>query len=172
MGAIASQITSLTSVYSIVNLDSDQRKHQNSASLAFVRGIHRGPVNSSHKRPVTRKMFQFDDVIMFAQHDIEASQLFNRKDCSTIIAASYGHQSILTHLPMYSLFSCLHWLTSKEVSKLRITGPLWKESTGDWRIPFSKGQWYEGCFHFKTSSWKSKIYLFMSQHKQITHCKS
>ena len=33
-------------------------------SLAFVRGIHRGPVNSQHKRPVTRKMFPFDDVIM------------------------------------------------------------------------------------------------------------
>ena len=43
----------------------DQRKHQSSASLAFVRGIHRGPVNSLHKWPVTRKMFPFDDVIMF-----------------------------------------------------------------------------------------------------------
>ena len=42
----------------------DQRKHQSSASLAFVRGIHRWPVNSSHKGPVTRKMFPFDDVIM------------------------------------------------------------------------------------------------------------
>ena len=42
----------------------DQRKHQSSASLAFVRGIHRWPVNSPHKGPVTRKMFPFDDVIM------------------------------------------------------------------------------------------------------------
>ena len=58
MGAIASQITSLTAVYSIVYWDADQRKHQSSASLAFVRGIHRGPVNSPHKWPVTRKMFQ------------------------------------------------------------------------------------------------------------------
>ena len=33
-------------------------------SLAFVRGIHRGAVNSPHKWPVTRKMFPFDDVIM------------------------------------------------------------------------------------------------------------
>ena len=33
-------------------------------TLAFVRGIHRGPVNSPHKWPVTRKMFPFDDVIM------------------------------------------------------------------------------------------------------------
>ena len=44
--------------------DADQRKHQSSASLAFVWGIHRGSVNSPHKWPVTRKMFPFDDVIM------------------------------------------------------------------------------------------------------------
>ena len=35
-----------------------------SASLAFARGIHRWPVNSPHKGPVTRKMVPFDDVIM------------------------------------------------------------------------------------------------------------
>ena len=64
MGGMASQITSLTIVYSIVNSDADQRKHQSSASLAFVRGIHRWSVNSPHKWPVTRKMFPFDIVIM------------------------------------------------------------------------------------------------------------
>ena len=64
MDTIASQITSLTIVYSTVYSDADQRKHQSSTSLAIVRGIHRGPVNSSHKWPVTRKMFPFDDVIM------------------------------------------------------------------------------------------------------------
>ena len=64
MGAIASQITSFTIVYSIVYSDADKRKHQSSASLAFVRGIHRGPQKSLHKWPVTRKMFPFDDVIM------------------------------------------------------------------------------------------------------------
>ena len=69
MGAITSQITSLTIVYSTVYSDADQRKHQSSASLAFVRGIHRGPVNSPHKWPVTRKMFPFGDVIMDRCHD-------------------------------------------------------------------------------------------------------
>ena len=64
MGSIASQITSLTIVYSAVYSGADQRKHQSFASLAFVRGIHRGPGNSPHKWPVTRKMFPFDDVIM------------------------------------------------------------------------------------------------------------
>ena len=65
MVLIASQIISLTIVYSTVDSDADQREHQSSASLAFVRGIHRGPVNSPHKWPVTRKMFPFNDVIMW-----------------------------------------------------------------------------------------------------------
>ena len=64
MSLIASQITSLTIVYSAVYSDADQRKHQSPASLAFVRGIHQGPVNSLRKWPVTRNMFPFDDVIM------------------------------------------------------------------------------------------------------------
>ena len=64
MIAMASQITSLMVVYSTVYSGEDQRKYQSSTSLAFVRGIHRWPVNSPHKRPVTRKMFPFDDIIM------------------------------------------------------------------------------------------------------------
>ena len=64
MCAMASQIPSLTIVYSIVYSGADQRRHQSSASLAFVRGIHRWPMNSPHRGPVTRKIFQFDDVIM------------------------------------------------------------------------------------------------------------
>ena len=64
MGTTASQITSLTIVYSTVYWDAYQIKYQSSTSLAFVRGIHRGPVNSPHKWPVTRKMFPFDSVIM------------------------------------------------------------------------------------------------------------
>ena len=72
MTMLASQITSLMVVYSIVYSGVNQRKHQSSASLAFVREIHRGPVNFPHKWPVTRKMFPFDDVIMF--------YLIDRKD--------------------------------------------------------------------------------------------
>ena len=59
MGAMASQIPSITIVYSTVH---------SGASLAYVRGIHRWPVNSPHKWPVTRKMFPFDDVIMHRCH--------------------------------------------------------------------------------------------------------
>ena len=61
---MASLITDVSIVYSPVCSGADQRKHQSSASLAFVWGIHRWPVNSPHKGPVTRKMFPFHDVIM------------------------------------------------------------------------------------------------------------
>ena len=55
MGTIASQITSLTMVFSTAYSDADQRKPQSFASLAFLRGVPRGLVNSAHKWPVTQK---------------------------------------------------------------------------------------------------------------------
>ena len=90
MGTVASQFTSLTIVYTTVYSDADQSKHQSSASLAFVWGIHRGPVNSPHKWPVTRKMFPFDDVIMNTRNFIsEAVWSLTTKSseaCSYMIA--------------------------------------------------------------------------------------
>ena len=62
MSEMSSRIPGVSIVYSIVCSGADQRKHQCSSSLAFVRGIHRWPVNSPHKGPATRKMFPFDDV--------------------------------------------------------------------------------------------------------------
>ena len=64
MSATASQITGVVIVYSTPCSGAHQRKHQSSASLAFVREIHWWPVNSPYKGPVTRKMFPFDDAIM------------------------------------------------------------------------------------------------------------
>ena len=64
MSTMEYQINSLAIIYSTVYLGVDQRQHQSSASMAFVWGFHRWPVNSPHKGPVTRKMFPFDDVIM------------------------------------------------------------------------------------------------------------
>ena len=87
MGTIASQIISLTIVNSAVYSGADKRKHQSSASLAFVRGIQRGPVNSPHKWPVTRKMFPFDDVIMH---------------CGKL-------RGISLHVMVNTIYSC-HWI--------------------------------------------------------------
>ena len=64
MSVVTSQIIGVSMVCSTVCSSAEQRKHQSSASLAFVRGIHRWPVNFPHKGPVTRKIFPFDDVFM------------------------------------------------------------------------------------------------------------
>ena len=64
MGTMVSQFTRLTMVYSTIYSDAD-KKYQSSGWLAFVRGIHRWPVNSPHKGPVTRWVFPFDDVIVW-----------------------------------------------------------------------------------------------------------
>ena len=66
MSVMSSQITSIDNVCLAACSGTDQRKHQSSVSLAFVRWIHRWLVNSSHKGPVTWKMFPFDDVVMIS----------------------------------------------------------------------------------------------------------
>ena len=62
MSAIASEITGVSIGYLTICSGTDQTKHQSSASLAFIRGIHRSPMTSPHKGPVKRKMFLSDDV--------------------------------------------------------------------------------------------------------------
>ena len=64
MSMMASQTTGVSIVCSTVCSTIDQRTHQSSTSLAFVRGIYRWLLNSPHKGPVTRKTLPFDDVIM------------------------------------------------------------------------------------------------------------
>ena len=98
MGAMAYQITSLTIGYSIVYTSADQRKHQSSASLAVVRGIHQWPVNSPHKWPVTRKMFPFDDVTMGI-----TVRTFRRKKCK--IAQSVLNNGRIFQLKPSCIFS-------------------------------------------------------------------
>ena len=94
MGTMASQITILTIVYSTVYSGADQRKHQSSALLAFVRGIHRGPVNSPHKWPVTRKMFPFDDVIMTVNSSSSIELPDPNWECSQTKLQKIGNKAI------------------------------------------------------------------------------
>ena len=125
MSAMTSQITGISFVYSIVCSDADQRKHQSSASLAFVRGIHLRQVNSPHKGPVTRKMFPFDDVIMY-----------------TLCATSTTADSLITRLLTSTNFS--RWWFIQAQMKQDIEAPrhwpLCGEFTGDRWIPRTNGQ--------------------------------
>ena len=68
MSAMTSQITSLKMVYSTVYSGADERKHQSSTSLAFVKEIPWWLLNSPNKGPVKRKMFPFEEVIMTSHY--------------------------------------------------------------------------------------------------------
>ena len=96
MGAMASEITSLTIVYSTVYSGADQRKHQSSASLAFVWGIHRAPVNSPHKWPVTRKMFHLmtsSCTLLKVQNALQKSFIYRSYE---YIVSQFVHRSYVT----------------------------------------------------------------------------
>ena len=141
MGAVASQITSITIVYSTVYSDADQRKHQSSASLAFVRGIHRGLVNSPHKCPVTRKMFPFDDVIMETEDQFGATRHFER---FAIFRSNYlSMLHLLTHKPSYIYQGSVYWygltLITVWISN-HVPSKMWDEIT----YPFRCNRWSLG----------------------------
>ena len=95
MSTMASQITGVSIVYPTVCSETDERKHQSSVSLAFVREIHRWPTNSPHKGPVTRKMFPFDDAIMsFNSHQITEQPGVDQDTVNLFYGLSYdqiGH---------------------------------------------------------------------------------
>ena len=139
MSAIASRITNLTNVYLIVYSRADQRKHQSSASLAFVRGIHRKPVNSPHKGPVTRKIFPFDDVIM--RQGI---------DCKITVTSQWARWRLKSPTSRLFVQPFIQAQIKQNIKALR-HWPLWGEFTSHRCIPHIKGQWREKCFHLITS---------------------
>ena len=115
MSAMASQITSSFIVCSTVCSGADQRKHQSSVPLAFVKGIHRWPVDSPHKGPVTRKMFLFDDVIMLLfQGLFNAAYIWYKN-------YTHGWRFIALNVGLYRsiypyISGLLHWQWGKHMS--------------------------------------------------------
>ena len=98
MSAMATQITVVSIVYSTVCSGADQRKHQSSTSLAFVKGIHRWPVNSPHKEPVTRNMFPFE---LFLAEDNDPWILNNKLvDAMIAVANVLATQSAMVSAAM------------------------------------------------------------------------
>ena len=105
MGAMESQITSFTIVYSTVHSDADQRKHQSSALLASVQGIHRWPVNSPHKWPVMRKMFPFDDVMIQGARPCPCGIM---AVCHSYMLQKFHHTVVLSYYDLTVLFDAHH----------------------------------------------------------------
>ena len=119
MGPMASQIAVVWIVYSTVCSGADQRKRQSSASLAFVRGIYRGPVDTPHKGPVTRKYFHF-----------MSSRLFNVSIQYRILCKIYHKLNVLSSYNSHRGIIMILW----HANLLCITGLLEGESVGHQRI--------------------------------------
>ena len=145
MGTIAPQITSLTIVYSTVYSDADQRKYQSSASLAFVRGIHRRPVNSPQRASNT------ENVSMSSWKDNISGQ---------IMAWSVKQQAItLTNIDP-DLCNHMVWIGNNEFMNTRRYQEFWFDNTRKcrkiniiehWRltssIPCLTNKWLPGVLH-------------------------
>ena len=130
MTTMASQITSLTVVYSTVYSDANQRKHQSSVSLAFVWGIHRDRWIPRTKGQLRGKCF----------HLMTSSWHF----CPITVTS---HSVTVSKLPAAQLFVkqlAQPRETTKKTSKFHITGPLWVECNGHWRVPHGLSYLNEG----------------------------
>ena len=103
--AMASQITSLRIVCSTVYSGADQRKyHKVPRHWPFVRGIHRWPLNSPHKRTETRKMFPIDDVIVYPTESVVTSRVF--KVPNLRFCPCWGYTALTTtHKFYYCIFT-------------------------------------------------------------------
>ena len=127
MIAMASHFPGVSVVYWTVCSCADQRRQQISASLTFVMGIHRWPVNSPHKGPVTQKMLPFDDVIMTIIFKTSLSFIISIRMYTNSIKYPYEHKSWWRHqMETFSALLaicaeasdaelwCLSWSTSEE----------------------------------------------------------
>ena len=135
MSTMASQITSFPIVCSVT----DQRKHQSSASLAFVRGIQWRPVNSSHKGPVTQKMFPFDDVIMkmYGFHQININ-------CTNITKYTV---EVLDRNPSEKCSGLIHSLCpTSMISYQCLWGSACLATEGTWQWGYCMQIWCTGSF--------------------------
>ena len=104
MSAVASQITSASIVCSTVGSGAYKRKHQNSTSLGFVW------VKSRHKRPVTRKMFPFHDVIMcFSNHDV-AQHLITPPGFLAILDLTYWGRDEISPISQVTFSNAFPWI--------------------------------------------------------------
>ena len=95
MSLITSQINRASIVYSNVCWGVDQRKYQSTAPLAFVRRIHRCPLNYPQKGPVTRKCFHFmTSSWLFMSCDWETSLAGRTNSTKTISCVVFGEERL------------------------------------------------------------------------------
>ena len=171
MGTVASQIASLNIVYSTVYSGVDQRKHQSSTSLAFVRGIHRGP-GTEHKGMIQRfysSFIKYFFAFIISPTHFKFSLRWRRN----------GRDGVSNHQPNDCLLNRLFRHRSKKTSKLRVTGLCAANSPVTGEFPAQRASYAENVsiwwrHHVKicTSLYMLYRYLFLyfrwtSMEKQV-----
>ena len=120
MSAMVSVITGVSNFCSAFCSGAAQRKHYNSASMAFVRGIHRWRWIPFTKGPVTQKMFLFADVIIISTNDgimLIGSLSKNRDIWINIQQFSYKKLNKQTSSAKWLPF-CIRLNVSRNIGKL------------------------------------------------------
>ena len=161
MTTMASQITSLTIVYSIVY--SQIKENIKAPVTGLCAGNSPGPVNSPHKGPVTRKMFPFDDVIMrglckkigyfyvfiwnvwiFGRGNLcESGLVSNLLFVNSLRWRHNDHAGVSNHQPHGCLLNRLFRRKSRKTSKLRVTGLCVGNSPGTGEFPAQRASYAE-----------------------------
>ena len=170
MSAMTSQIMGVANVYSIVCSGANQRKHQSSASLAFMSGIHRWPVNYPHKGSVTGKIFPFDDAIMSRRLIPRYKKIFYkfRPDAfgcflTQLIVAQWRHLASLTVSTSVQVMArCLVTPSHYQIMCLFIINEVMWHSHGDiarWNGPNSSpwNIFYRGLWVI--DKWTIKVHI-------------
>ena len=158
MSAMASQITSVSIVCSIVGPGADQRKHQSSASLVFAWGIHRWPMSSPHKKPGIA-----ENVSIWWRHRDLLHMAFWMESFDLPNPLHWRHMGALTSRVTGNSTDCSAAPSGKQVRRqiVHITGPLWGESTSCspnkgpamWKVYYFDRNYSE--IHF----WEQAIFL-------------
>ena len=124
MSTTVSQITSRTIVCSTVYSRRRSKKTSKVRVTGLCEGIHRWPVNSPHKGPITRKMFSFDDVIMMHNswdvlcHEWQIAKQLQREGASQVIELGMTHKKTQgvwrSYQPITANRYCIYWLLQKK----------------------------------------------------------
>ena len=123
MSPMASRITCFSVVYPTFCSGTDQRKHESSASLAFVRGIHRWPVNSPNKERATRKVFPFDDAIMYLIRPCHRLSMMTAMHHFSVCSSTCKHVHMsarMSYVPRHQIQSGIFGYDSKNITTLSI----------------------------------------------------
>ena len=121
LSTMASLITSLTSVYSIVHSGAYQTRHQSSATLVFVWRIYWWPVNSLHKGPVARKSTYLMTLILHRRSlDICYKILWNWYLVCLFVEPLYRLSGIRWFMNVCTFpLSLRRWLLSAQLNKCK-----------------------------------------------------